>query len=147
MLSRDFREFIASLNSNKVRFLVIGAYALAFHGHPRYTKDLDIWISADPENVVKVLNALNDFGFGGMGISAEDLTSTGTVIQLGYPPNRIDILNSPDGVNFDECYANKIEIELDGVAVPIIDIDNLRSNKLASGRLQDLADVEALEKD
>ena len=147
MLSRGFREFIASLNSNKVRFLVIGAYALAFHGHPRYTKDLDIWISADPENVVKVLNALNDFGFGGMGISAEDLTSTGTVIQLGYPPNRIDILNSPDGVNFDECYANKIEIELDGVAVPIIDIDNLRSNKLASGRLQDLADVEALEKD
>lgn len=94
MLSKDFREFIASLNSNNVRYLVLGAYALAFHGHPRYTKDLDVWIAADPDNVSRVLKALDDFGFGDLGISAKDLSSSGMVVQLGYPPNRIDILKA-----------------------------------------------------
>lgn len=144
MLSKDFREFIASLNSNNVRYLVLGAYALAFHGHPRYTKDLDVWIAADPDNVSRVLKALDDFDFGDLGISAKDLSSSGMVVQLGYPPNRIDILNSPSGVEFHECFASKIEVDLDGLKIPIIDVENLKKNKRAAGRLQDLADVEAL---
>lgn len=144
MLSKDFREFIASLNSNKVRYLVLGGYAIAFHGHPRYTKDLDIWLELSRENAVNVLKALNDFGFAGLGISEEDLLTSGMVVQLGYPPNRIDLINSPDGVNFVECYPARTEIEIEGLTIPVIDLENLKKNKKASGRLQDLADLEKL---
>lgn len=104
-----------------------------------------MWIAADPDNVSRVLKALDDFGFGDLGISAEDLATKGMVVQLGYPPNRIDILNSPSGVEFAECFDSKIEIDLDGISIPIIDVENLKRNKRAAGRLQDLADVEALE--
>ncbi|MFN2500903.1 MAG: DUF6036 family nucleotidyltransferase [Pyrinomonadaceae bacterium] len=145
MLSKDFREFIDALNSNEVRYLVLGAYALALHGHPRYTKDLDVWIENHPENIVKVLAALDKFGFGSVGISSADLSEGGMVVQLGYPPNRIDLLNSPSGVEFDECFPARMEIEVDGLTIPVIDVENLKKNKRAAGRLQDLADVEALE--
>lgn len=145
MLSKDFREFIESLNSNNVRYLVLGAYALAFHGHPRYTKDLDVWIEIDSVNVDRVLRALDDFGFGDLGITANDLATRGMVVQLGYPPNRIDILNAPSGVEFGKCYAARVEIDLNGLKIPVIDVENLKINKRAAGRLQDLADVDALE--
>lgn len=144
MLNKDFREFIESLNSNKVRYLVLGGYAIAFHGHPRYTKDLDIWLELSLENAEKTLQALEDFGFGGMGLTAQDFLQTGQVIQLGYPPNRIDLINSPDGVDFTQCYFSRVEVEIDGVLICVIDIENLKKNKKASGRLQDLADLEKL---
>lgn len=144
MLNRDFREFIELLNSNKVRYLVLGGYAVAFHGHPRYTKDLDVWLELSEENAVNVLKALKDFGFGGMDLTKEDFLHKGQVIQLGYPPNRIDLINSPDGVDFAECYASKIEIEIEGLKISVIDLKNLKKNKRASGRLQDLADLEKL---
>jgi hypothetical protein len=144
MLNKDFREFVESLNSNKVKYLVVGGYAIAFHGHPRYTKDLDIWLEASEENAEKVITALADFGFGSLDVSKEDFLHEGMVVQLGYPPNRIDLINSPDGVDFAECYPLRIEIEIDGLKISVIDLDNLKKNKKASGRLQDLADLEKL---
>jgi hypothetical protein len=94
MLSKDFKEFIELLNGHKVRYLVVGGYAVAFHGHPRYTKDLDVWIELSSENADKVIKALEDFGFGSMGLKSEDFLESDQIIQLGYPPNRIDILAS-----------------------------------------------------
>ena len=144
MLNRDFREFIESLNSNKVKYLILGGYAVAFHGHPRYTKDLDVWLELSEENAERVLQALNDFGFGGMNLTKEDFLEKGQVVQLGYPPNRIDLINSPDGVDFSECYASRLEINIEGLNISVIDLQSLKKNKKASGRLQDLADLENL---
>lgn len=144
MLNRDFREFIALLNSNKVKYLVIGGYAIAFHGHPRYTKDLDIWLELSAENAANTMKVLAAFGFAGLGISDDDLLTNGVVVQLGYPPNRIDLINSPDGIDFAECYPARTEIEIDGLTISVIDLENLKKNKKASGRLQDLADLEKL---
>jgi predicted nucleotidyltransferase len=144
MLNKDFREFIKSLNSNKVKYLILGGYAVAFHGHPRYTKDLDVWLELSEENASKMMNALEDFGFGHLDVSKEDFLQRGIVVQLGYPPNRIDLINSPDGVDFAECYAARIEVEIYGLRISVIDLENLKKNKKASGRLQDLADLEKL---
>ena len=144
MLNQDFKEFIKSLNDNKVRYLVIGAYALAVHGHPRYTKDLDIWIDRIPENAAKLIQALKQFGFGSLGLKEADFLTPRQVIQLGYPPNRIDLLNDPEGIDFENCYSSKVEIIIDDISVNFIDLENLKTNKKATGRLQDLADIENL---
>ncbi len=143
LLNKDFKEFIALLNKNNVDYLIVGGYALAFHGHPRYTKDLDVWILLDKGNIEKLLLSLNQFGFESLALSEEDF-SAGNVIQLGYAPNRIDILTSASGVSFQQCYSHSVEIELEGVKVRFIDRDDLIKNKQASGRLQDLADIEKL---
>ena len=144
MLNQDFKEFIQLLNDNQVNYLVIGGYAVAVHGHPRYTKDIDIWIEISEENSQKIITALTEFGFGVLGLTAQDFQEPHQIIQLGYPPNRIDLITSPDGIDFQTCYASKIEVMLDDIAVKFIDLDNLKKNKLASGRLQDLADLENL---
>ncbi len=144
MLNKDFREFFECLNSRNVRYLLIGGYAVAFHGHPRYTKDIDVWFDRTEANVANVLLALQDFGFGDLDLREADLMEPDSVIQIGYPPNRIDLLNSPDGVEFGECFEQKIVFELDGLKIPVIDLGSLRRNKKASGRLQDLADLEEL---
>lgn len=144
MLNKDFREFIELLNSNKVKYLVLGGYAVAFHGHPRYTKDLDVWLETSVENAANVMAALKDFGFGAVDLTEKDFLQKGQVIQLGYPPNRIDLINSPSGVNFAECYEKRIEVEIGGMKICVIDLESLKKNKIASGRLQDLADVEKL---
>lgn len=145
MLNKDFREFIESLNSNGVKYLLLGGYAIAFHGHPRYTKDLDIWVELSETNAEKILQALEDFGFGGLELTKDDFLLVGQVVQLGYSPNRIDVINSPSGVDFAECYASRLEIEIDGITISLIDLENLKKNKKAAGRLQDLADLEKLE--
>lgn len=144
MFSQDFKEFIQSLSDNDVRYLVVGGYAVALHGYPRYTKDIDIWIDSSKENAVKLLNALDQFGFGSVGLKVEDFLEADQIIQLGYPPNRIDLLTSLAGVTFDVCYELKIDVIIDDVIVNFIDIDSLKKNKRASGRLQDLADIENL---
>jgi hypothetical protein len=145
MLSQDFKEFIELLNDNNVRYLVVGGYAVAFHGHPRYTKDLDVWIELSPSNSKKVLNALDAFGFGSLGLKTEDFLERDQIIQLGYPPNRIDILTTLKDLTFEDCYKAKVEFEIEGIRVPFIDIENLKKNKRATGRPQDLADAENLE--
>ncbi|MGH8034617.1 MAG: hypothetical protein ACREO9_05280, partial [Lysobacterales bacterium] len=108
MLTPDFKEFAALLNSNGVEYLVVGGYALAAYGHPRYTGDLDFWIGTDASNSDRVIATLAQFGFGSLGISREDLTAPNQVIQMGYPPARIDLLTSIDGVDFVECYQRRM---------------------------------------
>jgi hypothetical protein len=145
MLNPDFKEFIQLLNKNQVKYLIIGGYAVAIHGHPRYTKDLDIWVEMTPENAKKLMTALDQFGFGSLGLSAQDFQTPDQIVQLGYPPNRIDLITTPDGIDFETCYRSKLEITINEIPVQFIDLDNLKKNKKASGRLQDLADLENLE--
>jgi predicted nucleotidyltransferase len=146
MFSRDLREFIQTLDDHAVRYLVVGGYAVAFHGEPRYTKDLDVWIELNPDNAARLVEALDAFGFGSLNLRAEDFLVPDQIIQLGYPPNRIDLLVSLLGVDFETCYAAKVEAVVDGVAVNFIDLESLTKNKRATGRLQDLADAESLSK-
>ncbi len=144
MLNPDFKEFAELLNSTGVEYLIVGGYALAAHGYPRYTGDLDLWIRATEENSAQLLAALDRFGFGGLGLTRTDFTTPGKVVQLGYPPARIDLLTSIDGVDFPACHARRVIIEIDGVALPFIGLEDLRANKHASGRAQDLADLDRL---
>jgi hypothetical protein len=144
VLNQDFKEFVESLNDNRVRYLVIGGYAVAYHGYPRYTKAIDIWIESTPENAANLVKALDQFGFASLGLQAADFLAPGQIIQLGYPPNRIDLLTTASGVEFGACYASRVEVVVDEVSVNFIDLDNLRKNKQAAGRLQDLADLENL---
>ena len=123
---------------------MIDGFAVAFHGHPRYTKDLDIWVNSTNSNVKKLLKALNDFGFGSLGLTLEDFLNPENVIQLGCPPNRIDLVTEINGVNFELCYVQKVETQIDGLKVNFIDLKNLKKNKKATGRAQDLADLENL---
>lgn len=145
MLNQDFKEFIESLNDNQVRYLVIGGYAVALHGYPRYTKDIDVWIDISAENASRMVQALAQFGFASLGLQADDFLAPHQIIQLGYPPNRIDIITTPPGVEFAECYTQRVDVEIDGVWVKFIDLENLKKSKRASGRLQDLADIENLQ--
>jgi hypothetical protein len=144
MFNQDFKEFIESLNANRVRYLVVGGYAVALHGYPRYTKDLDIWIESSPENAQALVLAFAQFGMASLGITEADFLDPEQVVQIGYPPNRIDILSTVSGLEFTSCYAQRVKTMLDGVEVNFIDLKNLRKNKKASGRLQDLADLENL---
>ena len=144
MLNKDFREFIELLHSNAVEFMVVGAHALAAHGRPRYTSHLDIWVRPDPDNFAQLIKALDAFGFAALGVSAEDFMAPQAMVQLGYPPARIDLLTSIDGVTFDECFAHRLDVTIGGTLLPVISIDDLIRNKLATGRAKDLVDVASL---
>ena len=145
MLNQDFKEFVVSLNDNQVRYLVIGGYAVSLHGYPRYTKDIDIWIDMSPENARRMVKAMEQFGFGSLDLQADDFQAPDQIIQLGYPPNRIDLITTPPGVEFEPCYASRVEVMIDDVKVNFIDLEHLKQNKRAAGRLQDLADLENLQ--
>ncbi len=145
LIDPDFKEFIESLNNSQVRYLIIGGYAVALHGHPRYTKDLDVWIDRTPKNAERMVAALEKFGFSSLGLTSNDFLEAGQIVQLGYPPSRIDILLTLKGVEFDTCYEHKVIEENDGIIAYFIDLDNLIANKKAVGRYQDLADVASLE--
>jgi hypothetical protein len=145
ILNPDFKEFFRLLFANDVHYLIVGGYAVAYYGYPRYTKEIDVWIWIDPGNAQKIVKTLKDFGFESLGLQANDFLEPEMVIQLGYAPNRIDLLMGLPGVDFEECYASRIEDEIDGVQLKFIDLENLKKSKRASGRLQNLADVENLE--
>jgi hypothetical protein len=144
VLNQDFREFIQLLNEHNVLYLVVGGYAVAFHGYPRNTKDIDIWIYLDKDNAEKLLKVLQDFGFSSLDLKVEDFLDPDQVIQLGYPPNRIDLLTDLKGVDFNNCYSSKVAVEIEGIRVNFIDLEHLKKNKRATGRHQDLADIENL---
>ena len=144
MLNPDFREFVESFNDHEVRYLIVGGYALAAHGLPRATGDLDVWVWVDGENAERVVAALTAFGFGSLGLAAADFTRPNSVVQLGYPPYRIDILTSIDGVDFDEAWDRRHSIEADGLTFNVISRDDLVRNKVAADRPQDRADVARL---
>lgn len=143
MLNRDFKEFAELLNARGVEYLVVGGYALAAHGHPRYTGAIDFWIRSTPDNLARLLAALSDFGFGSLGLKADDF-DTDSVVQLGQPPRRIDLLTTIDGVAFEPCFARCEQVALAGVPLNIIGLEDFKTNKRATGRLKDLADLESL---
>lgn len=142
---QDFIDFIQLMNQHRVKYLVVGAHALSFHGRPRYTGDLDIWIKPDNDNAIKMVKVIDDFGFGALGLSKEDFLREDYVTQLGYPPLRIDILNTISGVDFDEAYQSKVEAETDSLKIPFISASDFIKNKRATGRPKDLGDIEALQ--
>ncbi|MEO5922276.1 MAG: hypothetical protein ABIR70_00460 [Bryobacteraceae bacterium] len=143
-LNKDLREFVALLNSHQVEYLVVGAYAVAFHGYPRYTGDLDILVRPAHDNAAHLLEALAKFGFGGLGIRIQDLEVSGKVVQLGVSPNRIDLVTSITGVTFEQAWGSREPGELDGVEVFFIGRTPLIHNKESTGRAKDLGDAEEL---
>jgi len=144
-LSNDLREFLESLNSRGIDYVVVGAHSLAFHGRPRYTGDLDILVRATRENAAKLVDLLNQFGFADAGFKESDFTEPDQLIQLGRAPNRIDLLTSITGVTTDQALASKVSADLDGIPVFILAKDALIRNKRAVGRPQDIADLKVLE--
>ncbi len=146
MLNPDFKDMLSCLSEKGVRFIVVGAYALAAHGYPRATGDIDIWLSNTPENAKKVLDALNTFGAPTGKITQLDLQKIDTVIQLGIEPSRIDLLTGIDGVAFDDAFLNKITVEIDGLKIPILGKDDLLKNKMSTNRDKDLSDIAWLRK-
>ena len=145
MLNKDYREMLQCLLEEGVRFLLVGAYAVAVHGFPRATNDIDFFVWATPENAAKLLRALARFGAPLDDVSESDFSAAGIVFQIGNSPRRIDIITSISGVDFEHAYANRKSIVLEGLEIPVISVPDLIANKRASGRAQDLADVEKLE--
>lgn len=143
-IQRDFRELFESLNAHEVAYLVVGAHALAHHGSPRYTGDLDILLSTDADNASRVLAALDAFGFGGLGLTQEDFTFPEQVVQLGTPPVRVDLLTSLTGVSWEDAVAGCCDGDYGGIPVRYLGRQALVRNKRALGRAKDLADIEAL---
>ena len=141
----DFKELLVLLNAHGVDYLIVGGYALAYHGAPRFTGDLDVFISTTPVNAGKVYSALNDFGFGSVGLTPEDFSRADHVIQLGVPPVRIDFVTTIDGVDWTVAWAGRNHGEYGGVPVCFLGKSEFIKNKKAVGRLKDLADVEALQ--
>lgn len=145
-LDKDFKEFIELLNEHKVKYLVIGGYAVNFHGYPRYTKDIDFWIWMKKSNIRKLIKAIKEFGFESLNLETSDFMTPENIIQLGYEPYRIDLLVDVEGVEFKECYGRRFEADLDGTKVKFLSLQDLILAKQKAGRLQDLADAEQLEK-
>jgi hypothetical protein len=143
-MNRDFVEMLSELSAAGVEFLVVGAHALAAHGVPRATGDIDIWVRAAPDNADRVLSALTRFGAPLIDLSREDLTRAGTVFQIGQPPSRIDILSSISGVTFEAAWPRRILVEIDGIAVPVLARKDFIANKRAAGRPKDLSDLALL---
>jgi hypothetical protein len=145
MLEPDFRDVLSAFNDACVEYLVVGAFALAGHGIPRATGDLDFWIRVSPDNADRVVRALTAFGAPSHLAMKEAFLAPDMVVQIGVEPVRIDILTSISGVEFDDAYRARLTADVDGVALPILSLDHLIQNKLAAGRKQDLVDVEQLE--
>ena len=145
MLNEDYRDMLHALSEEKVRFILVGAYALAAHGYPRATMDIDIWVMPSPENADAVLRALSCFGAPLHNLTREDLLQDGTIFQIGVAPRRIDIITGASGLLFDPAYQNSISVNIEGIEVRIPSIDDLILNKRTTGRTKDLADAEALE--
>ena len=142
-LPRDFKEFIELLNKNNVRYIVIGGYAVVYHGYVRSTNDIDIWIDIHEDNIKNLIKVLDEFGFSSLNIKKGDFLPN-QIIQLGHPPNRIDLITTPAGIEFETCYESKEQVSIDDTAVNIIDLENLIKAKKASNRTRDLADIEEL---
>jgi predicted nucleotidyltransferase len=144
-LDPNFRELLESLNSAGVRYLVIGGYAVIYYGYHRATDDIDLWIAIDPENAQRVSAALQDFGgFSSASVKPSMFQVKGKVYIFGREPARVDILTSPSALDFEASYAKRNIVEWDGVKVPLIDFEDLKRNKQASGRAKDIADLENL---
>ena len=143
-LDPNFRDFIGLLNSDGVRYLLLGGYAVNYHGHHRFTGDIDFWIAIDPENRQGVSAALQQFGFPAESVKPDSFAEPGKVHMFGVRPLRVDLLTGPSGVEFDECYERRVTDTLDGVEVSIISLGDLRRNTIASGQDKDISDLKRL---
>ena len=143
-LPNEFLEFLRLLNENDVRYMVIGGYAVAYHGYPRTTADIDIWIARDQENADRMVSALSAFGFGVADLNASLFLKVNGLVRMGRAPVRIEILMSIQGVEFDRCFAARESVDFDGTPVSFIGLEALRENKKATGRHRDLDDLENL---
>ena len=143
-LPPDFKEFLKLLKEHDVRYLLIGGYAVGYHGYPRATEDLDIWVAIHPDNARKLVSVLKVFGFDDPALKPELFMQKPKIIRMGFPPMRLEITTSISGVEFDECYQARIVDNLDGIEVSLIDLEHLKQNKKASGRTKDAADLENL---
>jgi hypothetical protein len=146
MLNKDYKEMLQNLLDEKADFIVVGAYALAAHGYPRATGDLDIWIKPDEENSKKVYKALATFGAPISQIREDEFSQLGIIFQIGVIPRRIDIITTIDGVKYEEADADKILVEIEDLKIPVLSIDKLIKNKISTGREKDLLDVKLLKK-
>ena len=145
MLNEDYKDMLRALYVEKVKYLLVGAYAMAAHGYPRSTLDIDFWVQQSPQNADAVMRALQRFGVPLHNLTAEDLQRNGTIFQIGIAPRRIDIITEASGLEFEEVYQRSQPITIEGIEVRIPSIDDLIRNKRATGRTKDLADAEALE--
>ncbi|NOX99104.1 MAG: hypothetical protein GXP30_05120 [Verrucomicrobia bacterium] len=143
-LNRDFLEFIKLLESNQVKYLIVGGYAVGLHGFPRYTGDIDFFIAVREENAARILAVFEQFGFGGIGLTKNDFLQKDFVVEIGREPQKIQVLTGIDGVNFEECFNRRLVFDCDGQKMKCIGLDDLLKNKRASGRAKDLIDVEEL---
>jgi predicted nucleotidyltransferase len=143
-LDRNFADFLRLLNSHAVEFLVIGGYAVGYHGFVRATGDLDIFVRMSPKNASALVSVFRDFGYSGSELNEQVFLEAGKIVRIGFPPVRIEVLNSISGIGFEDAYPKRIEEHIDGVRMPFIDLESLLKNKAASGRMKDLADIEGL---
>lgn len=143
-LPPDFKEFLRLLNAKRVEYLLIGGYAVGYHGYPRATNDLDVWIGIHPKNAKGVVETLREFGFDTPNLSEELFLKENSIVRMGNPPVRLEILTTLTGIDFSECYAERIVDTLDDVEVNLISLHHLKKNKKASGRHKDLSDLEHL---
>lgn len=143
-LPPDFADFLKLLSSHGVEFLLIGGYAVGIHGYPRGTADLDVWVASTPVNAQRIVDALRDFGFNTPELNPSLFLAPDKVVRMGVPPLRIDILTTIAGVSFDDCFGRRDVVSVGDVQVPVISLPDLKANKQATGRSQDLADIEHL---
>lgn len=143
-LPNDFKDFLRLLNGRRVEYLLVGGYAVGYHGYPRATVDLDIWVAATPGNASKLVEVFKEFGFDVDELKEELFLQMNKIIRIGEPPLRIDVMTSVSGVDFDACYQKRIVETIDGTQVNFINLENLKRNKLAAGRHKDLNDLENL---
>ena len=140
----DFKDLLGLFNAHKVKYMIVGGYALAYHGAPRYTGDLDIYIKPDYQNAQRIMKALDDFGFGSAGLTVEDFDNPDKVVQLGMPPVRVDIITSISGVSFEDAFSGCVKGKYGDVPVEYIGLDEFIINKRVMGRKKDLSDLETL---
>jgi hypothetical protein len=144
LIPSPFDEFLRSLVDRHVDYLLIGGYAVIFHGYVRSTGDIDVWVRMEPGNAERVVAALTDFGFGVPELTASTFLSERCLVRMGVPPFRIEMMTSIPGVTFEECWPGRVESTWDGVPVTVIGLECLKKNKRATGRLKDLADLDYL---
>lgn len=144
LLTADFKEFLRLLNASRVEYLLVGGYAVGLHGYPRATVDLDVWVRSTTDNATRIIEALTAFGFDTPSLVADLFLDPRSIVRLGVPPFRIELMTAIDGVTFDDCRARGLTFDMDGVVVPVISLADLKLNKRAAGRHKDLADLENL---
>ncbi|RLD32260.1 MAG: hypothetical protein DRI73_07335 [Bacteroidetes bacterium] len=145
MLNKDYKDILQSFTDESVKFLLVGAYALAAHGYPRATMDIDLWVKPSPDNATAVIQALRKFGAPLHEVSLADLQNDDTIFQIGVAPRRIDIITGVSGLKFNKAFSQSLVIDIEGLVIHYLSLEDLILNKKASGRTKDLADVEALE--